>query len=237
MDKEGPDRQRQDIAAFCSRFGLNHVAEYFECFTGTVDTALRPKFMQMVEEILKRRAIAAEIPPPQQPQTLLISAIVIESCDRLARTLEVQEAAIRQLRKAGIKLYICRNGTMSDYVADAKDPVLNLCRQMMGAVAEFEKANMCHRLQRGRLNVRAKTGRCEGRKAFGTRPGEDTILAIMQQRKKDRDTYKEIASSLNANRFCNRSGDEWTWTNIRSILNPKSKRIRSLEAIVEASAH
>jgi Site-specific recombinases, DNA invertase Pin homologs len=238
VDKEGPDRQRQDIAAFCSRNGLNHTAEYFECHTGTADTLERPKFTQMVEEILKRREIAGELALKQQPEALIISAVVIESFDRLARTLVVQEAAIERLRKAGIKLYICRNGTLVDAAGDDADPYRTLCRQMMGAFAEFEKANLCLRLHRGRLNKRAKTGRCEGKKPFGHYPGESEVLShIKDLYLKDGQNYKDIADWLNLSAFKNRSGNPWTASNVRSILYPKSGRKRSLKKIVQAAAH
>ena len=236
VEKEGPDRQRQDIAAFCSRHGLNHVGEYFECITGTADTLERPKFMQMVGEIVRRREIAANLASNQQPESLIISAIVVESCDRLARTLMVQEAAIQQLRKAGIKLYVCKNGTLLDYAADSGDPYLNMQRQMLGVLAEFEKANMCHRLERGRENKLAKTGRCEGRKPYGARPGEAEVLAHIKQMKKDEASSYQISCSLNANGFKTRYGRPWTGDNVRSILRDR-KKVRPLAQIVKEAAH
>ncbi len=237
VDKEGPDRQRQDIAAFCSRFGLNSVGEYFECFTGTADTLERPKFIQMVNEILRRREIASELSPNQQPEAILVSAIVIESCDRLARTLMVQEAAIQQLRKSGIKLYICKNGTLLDYAADSGDPYLNMQRQMLGVLAEFEKANMCHRLKRGRENKRSKTGRCEGRKPYGFRPGEAEILQSIRQDLAHKMSFENIACCLNANGHKTRYGKPWNLDNVRSILRDRSPKIRTLSQIAKDAAH
>ena len=236
VEKEGPDRQRQDIAAFCSRHGLNNTGEYFECITGTADTLERPKFMQMVNEIVRRREIAAELSPQQQPASLLISAIVVESCDRLARSVMVQEAAIVQLRKAGIKLYVCKNGTLLDYAEDSGDPYLNMQRQMLGVLAEFEKANLCHRLKRGRQNKLAKTGRCEGRKPYGARPGEKIILEIIQEQRKKGLPFEGISLGLNANGYKTRYGKQWTPDNIRSILRDRSK-VRTLPQIIKAAAH
>jgi len=236
VDKEGPDRQRQDIAAFCSRHGLNNTGEYFECITGTADTLERPKFMQMVGEIVRRREIAAALQPNQQPESLIVSAIVVESCDRLARTVMVQEAAIVQLRKAGIKLYVCKNGTLLDYAADSGDPYLNMQRQMLGVLAEFEKANSCYRLRRGRENVRAKTGRCEGRKPYGARPGEAEILAQIKAARAQGIPSESIASSLNDNQYRTRYGRLWTAENVRSILRNRSK-VRTIPQIAKAAAH
>jgi DNA invertase Pin-like site-specific DNA recombinase len=236
VDKEGPDRQRQDIAAFCSRFGLNNVGEYFECVTGTADTLERPKFMQMVNEILRRREVASNLQPNQFPNVLTISAIVIESCDRLARSVMVQEAAILQLRKAGIKLYICKNGTLLDYAADSGDPLLNMQRQMLGVLAEFEKANICSRLFRGRQNKRAKTGRCEGRKPYGFRAGEELVRQDIELMRKGGSTFEDISSSLNANKKRTRYGKAWTPDNVRSILRDRNPP-RPLAQIVKDAAH
>jgi site-specific DNA recombinase len=236
VDKEGPDRQRQDIAAFCSRHGLNIVGEYFECFTGTVDTMERPKFLQMVNEIIRRREIAASMQPCQQPEALIISAIVVESCDRLARSVMVQEAAIVRLRKAGIKLYVCKNGTLLDYAADSGDPYINMQRQMLGVLAEFEKANNCQRMKRGRQNKTAKTGRCEGRKPYGSRPGEGEILAQIKSLRSKGLSSDAIASCLSDNNYRTRYGKMWTGDNIRSILRDRRKT-RPLSQIVKDAAH
>ena len=237
MDKEGPDRQRQDIAAFCSRHNLNNTGEYFECITGVADTLERPKFMQMVNEIVRRREIAAALHPSQQPEALVISAIVVESCDRLARNVMIQEAAIVQLRKAGIKLYVCKNGTLLDYAADSGDPYLNMQRQMLGVLAEFEKANLCYRLKRGRENKTAKTGRCEGRKPYGFRPGEGAILSEIKIYRNAGLCSESIATRLNENNLRTRYGKLWTGDNIRSILRDRSKTLRTLSQIVQAAAH
>lgn len=236
VEKEGPDRQRQDISAFCSRYGLHNVGEYFECITGASDTLERPKFMQMVNEIVRRREIAKNLAPHQQPETLIVSAIVVESCDRLARSVMVQEAAIVQLRKAGIKLYVCKNGTLLDYAADSGDPYINMQRQMLGVLAEFEKANICHRLRRGRQNKKSKTGRCEGRKPYGARPGEELILQDIKLMKQGGSTSEEIASSLNANNKRTRYGKPWSAVAVRGILRDRSK-VRPLSQIVQDAAH
>jgi DNA invertase Pin-like site-specific DNA recombinase len=148
----------------------------------------------------------------------------------------VQEAAIVQLRKAGIKLYVCKNGTLLDYAADSGDHYLNMQRQMLGVLAEFEKANSCYRLRRARLNKRAKTGRCEGRKPYGVRPGEDTVLAMIKDLKAGGHTANQIASRLNADNIKTRYGRPWTADNLRGILRNRSK-IRTISKIVNDAAH
>jgi DNA invertase Pin-like site-specific DNA recombinase len=148
----------------------------------------------------------------------------------------VQEAAILQLRKAGIKLYICKNGTLLDYAADSGDPLLNMQRQMLGVLAEFEKANICSRLFRGRQNKRAKTGRCEGRKPYGFRAGEELVRQDIELMRKGGSTFEDISSSLNANKKRTRYGKAWTPDNVRSILRDRNPP-RPLAQIVKDAAH
>jgi len=225
VDKEGPTRQRDVIAAFCSRHGLNRTCNYFDAgVSGTIDGMDRPQFVRMVREIIKRRAVAEKIGERQSPGSILIDAVVIEKVDRLARTLAVQEAAVLLLRKHGIKLYIASMGTLQDYAADSGDPSLNLFRQMLGAIAEFEKVNTCARLSQARASVRLKKGRCEGRKPYGFKPGEETILSNMRHLRSTGNSYPEIAFCLNTNGHRNRSGNAWTGENIKKILNPGRSR-------------
>jgi hypothetical protein len=48
----------------------------------------------------------------------------------------------------------------------ANDPTRILVRQMMGAVAQYEKSQIVLKLRGARMRKRAKEGRCEGRKPY-----------------------------------------------------------------------
>jgi DNA invertase Pin-like site-specific DNA recombinase len=58
----------------------------------------------------------------------------------------------------------------------ANDPTRILVRQMMGAVAQYEKSQIVLKLRGARLRKRAKEGRCEGRKPYGFYAGEDAVF-------------------------------------------------------------
>jgi hypothetical protein len=49
----------------------------------------------------------------------------------------------------------------------------------MGAIAEYDRAMLTARMRVGRERKRAKEGRCEGRKPYGTRPGEQAVIECM----------------------------------------------------------
>ena len=58
----------------------------------------------------------------------------------------------------------------------ANDPKRILVRQMMGAVAQYEKSQIVLKLRGARIRKRAKEGRCEGRKPYGYYEGEAEAL-------------------------------------------------------------
>lgn len=231
IEREGPDRQRNVIAAFCSRHDLYCAGEFFDAgVTGTVDTLERPQLMALIEGILKRRAMAAECLPQDHPHNLLIDAVVVEKTDRLARMLAVQESIVIQLRKHGIKLFLAEQGTLIDYASDSGDPSLNAFRQMMGVMAEFERANMCARMSQARLAIWKRVGRCEGQKPYGMRDGEADIMAFIQQEHAKGVFPAIISFGLNENNFKTRNGKAWTSQHVRNILRPNKRRTRHHES-------
>ena len=64
-----------------------------------------------------------------------VRTVIVERADRLARDLMVQEVIVAQFVKAGARI-VTADGV--DLTSDA-DPTRRLIRQVLGAVAEFEK--------------------------------------------------------------------------------------------------
>jgi DNA invertase Pin-like site-specific DNA recombinase len=93
-------------------------------------------------------------------------AVIVERLDRFARDLMVQECAIRDLRKLGIKVFSCDHGLV-DMADDTSDPSRVMMRQMFGAIAQYEKSVTVKKLGVARARIRAEKGKCEGRKYFG----------------------------------------------------------------------
>jgi DNA invertase Pin-like site-specific DNA recombinase len=91
------------------------------------------------------------------------------------------------------------------------DPTRVLIRQVLGAVSQFEKAVIVSKLKAARQRKKRATGRCEGRKPFGERPGEAEVVAyIAKLRRKpkgaERRSFAAIAERLNAERIPSRTG-------------------------------
>ena len=104
------------------------------------------------------------------------------------------------------------------------DPTRTLIRQVLGAVAQFEKSVMVSKLSAARQRVKLLQGRCEGRKPFGSNPGEEKALIRMKQLRKkrpcgDRLSFARIAGVLNQEGLETRYGGPWVSGTVRKLLN------------------
>jgi DNA invertase Pin-like site-specific DNA recombinase len=194
---EGPDRQRESISAFCAG-KAQLIGEFFEAgVSGTVEGMDRPKFSEMIEAIENRRLNGEEI-----------NGIVVERLDRIARDLMVQEMLLSECRKRAISVYSA-DSDWSDIASDAGDPTRKLIRQVLGAVAEFDKSQTVLKLRKARQAVKNRLGRCEGRKPYGVTPEEQAILKVLQIFVRPEHTIQEVADILNQEGLRTRFGTEW----------------------------
>jgi DNA invertase Pin-like site-specific DNA recombinase len=83
----------------------------------------------------------------------------------------MQETIIGVLRKGGFELVsVAEPDPCSD------DPSRVMVRQLFGVVAQYEKSTLVAKLRGARRRTKAKTGRCEGRKPYGDRPGDVEVI-------------------------------------------------------------
>ncbi|HEY1946487.1 MAG TPA: recombinase family protein [Bryobacteraceae bacterium] len=143
-----------------------------------------------------------------------VKTIIVEKLDRLARDLMLQEACIADLRKHGFTLV-----SVAEPDLMATDPTRVLVRQMMGAVAQYDKSQTVLKLRGARQRMKAKTGRCEGRKPYGYYDGE---LATVERMKALRDTglgFDRIAAQMNSEGIETRTRGRWHGLMINRILS------------------
>jgi DNA invertase Pin-like site-specific DNA recombinase len=150
-----------------------------------------------------------------------VRVVIVERADRLARDLIVGELILNQLRALDVKVVAADSGT--ELTAGDGDPTRVLIRQVLGAVAQFEKAVIVSKLKAARVRVRRATGRCEGRKPYGTRAGEPEVLALIHKlrrkpRGSERLSFAAIAQRLNAERHPTRTGKPWAPETVRQIV-------------------
>jgi DNA invertase Pin-like site-specific DNA recombinase len=143
-----------------------------------------------------------------------VKMIIIEKLDRLARDLMVQEATIADLQKHGFTLI-----SVAEPDLMATDPTRILMRQLMGAVAQYDKSQIVLKLRGARQRMKAKTGRCEGRKPYGTREGEADVIERMRQLLSQGMASRQIAAALSGDGVPTRTGSGW-WRGctVRRIL-------------------
>ena len=146
-----------------------------------------------------------------------VRTVLIERLDRLARDLMIQETIVADLRKHGFRLLSVAE---PDLLED--DPTRKLLRQMMGAVAEYEKSMIVLKLRGARQRKKALTGRCEGRKPFGDRPGEQRTIERMKELRAEGYGFDRLAGRLNEEGLRTRMGKPWHGFTINQILARQS---------------
>ena len=139
--------------------------------------------------------------------------VLVEKLDRLARDLMIQESIIADLRRHGFEII---SVTEPDLCSD--DPSRTLMRQMLGAFAQYERSMIVQKLRGARQRIRAKEGRCEGRKPFGSRPGEPDVIRRMQALRQEGLAVDKIADTLNFQAVKPRKGERWHATSVYRIL-------------------
>jgi len=148
-----------------------------------------------------------------------VRTILIEKLDRLARDLMVQEAAIADLRKNGFELVSAAEPDLM-----ASDPTRVLMRQLLGAVAQYDKSQIVLKLRGARMRKRAKDGRCEGRKPYGFYPGEQAVIERMEALRASGLGFDRIAAQLNAECCPTRTWGRWHGLMVNRILTGKGRK-------------
>lgn len=178
-DNEGFPRQQAAIEALCAVRGWRVLRFFYEDATkGTTEAGDRDQFSEMLNLV--------------GPETT--DTVVVESADRLARDLMVSELACEEARKRGVHIIEAASG---NDLTDSSEPTRVLLRQFLGALAQWNKAMLCKRMMDAKKRIRARSGRCEGRRGFGYKSIEDaeTLELIMGFRKADW-SFRDIALEL-----------------------------------------
>ena len=203
IDGDGFPRQRKTIADYAQAHDIPfaHLTEFAEQgISGTKDSLDRPALTELLAAIA----------------TSDVRLVLVERADRLARDLMISEILLSEFRKLGVQVISAECGT--DLTVDDDDPTKKLIRQVLGAVSEWEKNIIVQKTSLARAKIRAATGRCEGRKPFGEKPGEAEVVKKMKAYNEEGMSYPGIAIQLNGERIPSRSGGKWHTTAVRRIL-------------------
>jgi DNA invertase Pin-like site-specific DNA recombinase len=206
IDGDGFPRQREAVEHYAKVAGLELVGEYRdEGVSGTKELEDREGLSELLARI---RANGVRI-------------VIVERADRIARDLLVSEVILGQFRDLGVRVIAADGGT--DLTAGDDDPTRVLIRQVLGAVAQFEKAVIVSKLKAARQRKRRATGRCEGRKPYGSKAGEAEVVAYIRKLRRkpkggDRLSFAGIAERLNVEGVATRTGRTWAAETVRGIV-------------------
>jgi DNA invertase Pin-like site-specific DNA recombinase len=150
-------------------------------------------------------------------ETNCVKLVLVEISDRLARDAMVSEIIIREFQKMGVRV-IAVSGGVDLTAGDDSNPTAKLIRQILAAVSEFDRCIIVNKTRVARERLRLKNGKCEGRKSFGVRPGEEsTLQKILELRAKGQNNW-QIADNLNYMELPARYGGKWHGATVSKIL-------------------
>lgn len=205
VDGDGFPRQREAIARYARQARIELVDEF------------RDEGVSGGNELENREGLAALL---DRIESNGVRVVLIERADRLARDLMVGEVILSQLQGLGVRVLDASGNDL----ADDSDPTRKMVRQILGAIAEFDRNVTVAKLRAARDRNSARKGaRVEGRKPFGFRASEagtvELILALRRKpRGKPRMSYQAIASELNNRAIPTRTGAPWHYQTVRNII-------------------
>ena len=188
---------------------LEAIQRYAKAHDVRVVQAFQEKGVGGATELENRPALMSLVEALASNGTKLV---LIEKLDRLARDLMVQETIIADLRKRGFDLISVMEPDLLQ-----NDPTRTLMRQIFGAVAQYEKAMIVAKLRGARQRMKAKTGKCEGRKLYGERPGESVVRDRIRSMRKAGSTFQAICDALNGEGGATRYGKVWMPMTVQRI--------------------
>ncbi len=157
------------------------------------------------------------------------SILVVHRLDRLARDLVVQETLLAEVRRRGAEV-ASTSAAEAGYLADdPDDPSRTLIRQVLGAVAQYDRAMISLRLRAGRQRKAASGGYAYGSPPFGLRAEgralvvdeeEHATVARVQCLYSSGLSIRAIASVLNDEGVPTKRGaSRWHPTTVSRLLN------------------
>src|SRR5215208_442294 len=203
-DKDSDRRQREAIQGFARRAGIEVVDEFYDpAVSGGDPVESRPGFIAMLKRIEGNG----------------VRTIIVETASRFARDLMVQEVGYAKLRERGIEL-IAADSPQS-FIDDT--PTAKLVRQVLGAIAEFDKAMTVAKLRGARERRRKEVGKCEGRKSHAEL-NPDLVREAKRLRRRspktgDQRSLREISAELARSGYVNSRGQPFSASSIKGMLN------------------
>jgi len=202
-DKDSQRRQREAVMAYAKTHRMEVMESFYDAAVSGADPIdTRPGFIALLDRCKENG----------------FSVILVENAGRFARDLVVQLTGHALLQTLGIELIPVDAPT---YFTDPS-PTAELVRQILGAVAQFEKTSLVIKLRGARQRKKQKTGRCEGRK-----PVPNEVVAMAKQLEHDpksgrHRSLRAISAALEAAGHIQLSGKPYLAYSIKRMLERRS---------------
>jgi len=200
-DKDSDKRQRSAIVAFARSHGFEIVEEFYDAAVSGADpVGERPGFKAMLDRIAGNG----------------VRTIVVESPDRFARDLTVQLTGHDFLKSLEVELI---PATAPDFFTE-DTPTAVLVRQVLGAIAQFEKTSLVAKLKAARDRKKASIGKCGGRKSYAEREGGKELVELVRQLKRElpRPSLRDISGALFARGYATPLGKPYSASAVQSMI-------------------
>lgn len=201
------------------------------------------KHRHRLVELVADRGVSGTTPPDKRRglshAVALLAAdradgVVVFRLDRLARELVLQEQFLAELHKAGKELHSC-SPTEDAHLANADDdPSRTLVRQILGSIAQYERAWTKLRLAAGRERKLMAGGHVYGPAPYGFEiadgrlvkvPGQQLAIRAMRKMRAAGMSYREIGDQLEVMGVRSRAQHgKWRPDTIRAILSREELR-------------
>lgn len=203
-DKDSDKRQLSAIEAYARRAGYEiALPPYYDAAVKGAD---------LIEErsgFAKMLTFLADHPE--------VHTILVETPDRFARDLIVQETGYRMLKERGITLIPVSS---PDHFTE-ETPTAVLVRQILGAISQFEKAMLVNKLRGARVRLKAAGRKVEGRKSHvELHPAVVELVRELHRKPRGgkRASLRSIAATLAEKGHLNANGNAYSASAIRSML-------------------
>jgi DNA invertase Pin-like site-specific DNA recombinase len=198
-DKDSEVRQRVAIESYAKAAGYTIVDWFYDpAVKGSDAVTERPGFKDMLDRISGNG----------------VRTILVESPDRFARDLAVQLAGHGYLKALGVELVPT---TAPDFFTE-DTPTAVLVRQVLGAIAQFEKASLVSKLKAARDRRIAAGIKCGGRKSHAEMNPALVAAAKALQAERPRLSLRKIAARLAEQGFVGVSGGPYRSKSVQSML-------------------
>lgn len=211
IDGYGPDIQMTDITNAAERLGAEIVRVCSDLgVKGTI-------------EAVDREGLACAIDAVREGEA---DGIIVGNLTRLARSLTVQEAALALVWQAGGRVFTADAGEVAE--DDPDDPMRTAIRQILGVMAQLDRATITLRMRKGREAKKAAGGYSGGAPKYGKAASnkslievadEQRIIKMVGEMRNDKGmTFKQIAENLNALAIPTKRGTKWFPMSVARLL-------------------